>query len=446
MGSPDKLRSRHQPPVEVLRSLAAIALLGVGVGLACWPLNGIDRWQDQLINQLPGFSSSPWHRLSLALALAPIPLVPLLLLLQAGPLRQASGSGLPQLIEALEHPQRSASLLAAKPTLGRLALWAIASLGLLPLGREGPAAQLGAALAHGLGRGRLSSELLAAAAGAGLAGAFNTPLMGVVFVAEELTRSFQAALIWPALLMAAIAALVSGLAGQPLFALGIHALAVPELDQALWAGPIGLGAGLMGALMARLLLLARRLLQPWVWQHPLRTGLLLGIGLALLALLSGGRSCGDGEAVLRQLLLATTQPQPWGGWLALLVVRLLGPVLGLAAGIPGGLIDPAFALGGAFGAGIVELMGGQVWLGVVLGMAGGLAGATQLPVMSLAFTLRMAGAQQLLPGLMLAALAGALAGRWLMAVPIYRALGEQAQNDQTGSVPPSANAIAGSDQ
>jgi H+/Cl- antiporter ClcA len=66
--------------------------------------------------------------------------------------------------------------------------------------------------------------------------------------------------------------------------------------------------------------------------------------------------------------------------------------------------------------------------------------------MSLVFTLRMAGAQQLLPGLMLAALAGGLAGRWLMAVPIYRALGEQAHKDQTDSVPHLANAIAGSDQ
>ena len=112
-----------------------IALLGVSVGLACWPLNGIERWQDQPINPLPGFSSRPWHRLSLALALAPIPLLPLLLLLQAGPLRRASGSGLPRLLEALEHLERTAPLLAAKPTLGRMGLWAIASMVLILLGR-----------------------------------------------------------------------------------------------------------------------------------------------------------------------------------------------------------------------------------------------------------------------------------------------------------------------
>ena len=103
-------------------------------------------------------------------------------------------------------------------------------------------------------------------------------------------------------------------------------------------------------------------------------------------------------------------------------MRLMGPVLALAAGIPGGVIDPAFAVGGSFGGGLLHLLGGPSGLGVLLGMAAGLAGATQLPVMSLAFTIRIAGAQQLLPGLLLAALLGAVVGRWLMPLPLYRAL------------------------
>jgi len=43
-------------------------------------------------------------------------------------------------------------------------------------------------------------------------------------------------------------------------------------------------------------------------------------------------------------------------------------------------------------------------------------------VMSLAFAIRIAGAQQLLPGLLLASLLGAVVGRWLMPLPLYRAL------------------------
>jgi H+/Cl- antiporter ClcA len=86
------------------------------------------------------------------------------------------------------------------------------------------------------------------------------------------------------------------------------------------------------------------------------------------------------------------------------------------------VIDPAFAVGGIFGGNLLQLLGGPSALGVLLGMAAGLAGATQLPVMSLAFAVRIAGAQQLLPGLLLASLLGAVVGRWLMPLPLYRAL------------------------
>jgi H+/Cl- antiporter ClcA len=40
------------------------------------------------------------------------------------------------------------------------------------------------------------------------------------------------------------------------------------------------------------------------------------------------------------------------------------------------------------------------------------------------------GSQQLLPGLLLAALLGAVVGRWLMPLPLYRALEELASDQQ----------------
>jgi H+/Cl- antiporter ClcA len=53
--------------------------------------------------------------------------------------------------------------------------------------------------------------------------------------------------------------------------------------------------------------------------------------------------------------------------------------------------------------------------------------------MSLAFAIRIAGAQQLLPGLLLAALLGAVVGRWLMPLPLYRAL-ETIAAEQQGNL------------
>ena len=66
----------------------------------------------------------------------------------------------------------------------------------LALGREGPSVQMGAAVAHIVGKisGRdwLDCKvLIAAGAGAGLATAFNAPIAGAVFVLEELMRRFD---------------------------------------------------------------------------------------------------------------------------------------------------------------------------------------------------------------------------------------------------------------
>ena len=63
-------------------------------------------------------------------------------------------------------------------------------------------------------------------------------------------------------------------------------------------------------------------------------------------------------------------------------------------------------------------------LGLAIGMTAALAGATQLPVMSVIFALRLAGDQQLLPGMLLAAVIGAYMSRLLMGQPMYHALVE----------------------
>ena len=99
----------------------------------------------------------------------------------------------------------------------------------------------------------------------------------------------------------------------------------------------------------------------------------------------------------------------------------MGPVLALGVGIPGGLIDPAFAFGALLGQTLGQL-GAEPQLGLALGMVAGLAGATQLPVIAVLFALRMAGDQQLLPGLVLASALAAMVSRLLVPEPIYHAL------------------------
>jgi len=106
----------------------------------------------------------------------------------------ASGSGIPHVEAVLneEVPAAPPALIPVKFVGGVLAIGAG-----LALGREGPTVQMGAAIAHLVGKVFRRNwadcrVLLAAGAGAGLATAFNAPIAGAVFVLEELVRRFEA--------------------------------------------------------------------------------------------------------------------------------------------------------------------------------------------------------------------------------------------------------------
>ena len=419
-------------PGRGLRQVLQLALVGVAVGVVCWPLNLLDRWQDALLHRLPAFGAA-WNGTSLALLLAPLVVMPALLLLQAWVWPRGAGSGIPQVMVCLEDPERTADLMAPAPTVQRLVLWSIATLALFPLGREGPVVHVGGAVLVALRRrfpGLLNwlgaPERLAIAGSAGLAAGFNTPLVAVLFLVEELIGRFKPVLIWPALVVSALAALVSGLGGQPEFAFGLLRTNVIETQQLLWAVPFGLGAGLLGAVMVKVLLELGRRCLPLARRRPLPLGLALGAALALLGLASGGAGYGDGEALMASLV--SGGQGPWSAPLALLS-RLVGPALALGAGVPGGLIDPALALGAVLGHTVGDGLGIGP-LAMALGMAASLAGATQMPVLSLMFSLRLVGDQQWLPGVLLASVLGAGVGRLLMRKAIYHALAEQLETDR----------------
>ncbi|MEB3257965.1 MAG: chloride channel protein [Cyanobacteriota bacterium] len=414
-------------PGQGLRCLLELAVVGMAVGVVCWPLNLLDRWQDSLLHQLPAFGAT-WNRTSVALLVAPLAVMPFLILLQTRVWPRGAGSGIPQVMVSLEDPQRTDELMAPVPTVQRLILWSIATLALFPLGREGPVVHLGGALVVALRRwcpGLLgwmgTTERLAVVGSAGLAAGFNTPLVAVLFLAEELIGRFTPRLIWPALVVSSMAALVSALGHQPEFAFGLLSTKAIETDQLLWAVPFGLLAGLSGALMAMLVLLIARRCLPLARRHPLALGLALGAMLSLLGLASGGAGYGDGGTLMASL--ADGQPTSWSAPLALLA-RLLGPGLALGMGVPGGLIDPALALGALLGHTLADGLGNGS-LAMALGMAASLAGATQLPVVSLMFSLRLMGDQQLLPGVLLASVLGAAVGRLMMKKAIYHELAGQ---------------------
>ena len=181
-------------------NLLALALLALVVGAAAGFVGAVfrlalekaDRLRDALIawahgEQLAGF-------LIVVVASTAATLVAAWLVRRYSP--YASGSGVPYVEAVLngELPEAPFRIIPVKFVGGVLAIGSG-----LALGREGPSVQMGAAMAHLIGKlfGRNWPDcrvLLAAGAGAGLATAFNAPIAGAIFVLEELVRRFEPAL------------------------------------------------------------------------------------------------------------------------------------------------------------------------------------------------------------------------------------------------------------
>ena len=91
-------------------------------------------------------------------------------------------------------PAQSAWLVSLRVSLHKIGLVSGGLLAGLSIGREGPTVQVGAGVMVGARRwlspqsGIDAHDLMVAGAAAGIAAAFNTPLGGIVFALEQLTR------------------------------------------------------------------------------------------------------------------------------------------------------------------------------------------------------------------------------------------------------------------
>ena len=114
-------------------------------------------------------------------------------------------------------PPRS-RLLSLRLTVGKILLTLLGLACGASIGREGPTVQVGASIMLGAaklgGMGRERGLILAGSA-AGVAAAFNTPLAGIVFAIEEMSRAFESrtsGLVLIAVILAGLASL--GLVGN----------------------------------------------------------------------------------------------------------------------------------------------------------------------------------------------------------------------------------------
>ena len=423
-------------------SLAALALVagaGAGVIVAIFRLALVraDHWRDTLIasthdQPLTGF-------VLVVLGCAAAVALAAWLVRRYSP--YASGSGIPQVEGALtgDLPPAPPRLIPVKFCGGLLAIGAG-----MALGREGPSVQMGAVIAHIVGRaGRRSwpdlRTLVAAGAGAGLAVAFNAPIAGAVFVLEELVRRLETRIAIAALGASASAILIARLflGDMPDFQVTVTASAatatgpLPYAAAATWPlylvlGVIcGIAAGLYNRVILGAMALAVRLESRWP----------VGLQAAAIGALVGGVGwfapglIGGGDDITQRLLAGGVgiAAVPFA-----FVVRFGLGVACYAARTPGGLFAPLLVLGaqlgllcGALAQAAFPGLGIEPEAFAVVGMAAFFTGVVQAPVTGIVLVTEMTAAFTTLLPMLAACFAAMVAANLLHIAPIYDSLRER---------------------
>ena len=345
----------------------------------------------------------------------------------------ASGSGIPQVMAALDPavtPAQQGLFVSLRLSAYKVALTTWGLLAGLSLGREGPSVQVAAGIMLTARRwlpersAVTTHGLLVAGGAAGIAAAFNTPLAGVMFAIEELSRTPEqrsSGLLMAAIVLAGLIA-VSINGNATYFGL-IHAAAI-DLSLVLPGLMVALGSGLAGGLFSRLLIAS--LSGPprdWFSRARLRRPVLFaagcGLGVAVLGVLSGGAVFGSSYAHTRDMLAGTDHAPA-----IFFLFKLIATWLTSWSGVPAGIFAPSLSIGAALGNDIAGLLNyPNASALIALGMVGFLAAVTQAPLTSFIIVMEMVDGHAMVLSLMACALVARTVSH-VLSPPLYATLSQ----------------------
>ncbi len=346
----------------------------------------------------------------------------------------AKGSGIPQVIAALQmkHHSDRREVLSLKIAFGKGLLVIFGLFCGASIGREGPTVHIAASITyylsrlahfpiHDLGRG-----LIIAGAAAGLAAAFNTPLAGIVFAIEEISRNYEkntSGTILTAVIIAGLTALVIQGNYQYFGSVTTGKLELPQaIPIVLSCGVVG---GLAGGLFSALLITGTRKLAGFRQRSPYLLALLCGLSLAGLGLASGGLTYGSGYEEAQRLISGGDST---GASYAIL--KLSATVVSYWSGIPGGIFAPSLSVGAGVGAEIANWFPSAPAAAIVLlGMVAYFTGVVQTPITAVVIIMEMTADQSLLLPLLATALIAEGISKLINPKPIYRVLAADFMRD-----------------
>jgi chloride channel protein, CIC family len=342
----------------------------------------------------------------------------------------ARGSGVPQTKAAL---YARGGFISLGTVIGKFFCTSATLASGIPLGREGPAVQVGAGIASVFGRATgLRPEkikaLVPVGAAAAVAAAFNTPLAAVLFALEEVVGDLHAPVLGSVVLASATswAMLRLLLGNDPLFKVPQYQLVSPA-EFGVYA-ILGVVGGLVSVAFTKLLLTLRarflRLPRKTAWYQPVVGGVVVGVmGWFVPQTLGVGyKYVGDalnGSMVLKLMVL-------------LLALKLVGVAISYASGNAGGIFGPSLFLGAMLG-GAVGTVAHRLLPGytagpgayALVGMGTAFAGIVRAPMTSVVMIFEMTRDYAVIVPLMISNLVSLFISSRLQRKPIYEVLADQ---------------------
>ncbi len=330
------------------------------------------------------------------------------------------GSGIPQVMASIElatpkYVNKVSRLLSIRVIFFKMLSSLVMIFGGGVIGREGPTIQIAGSVFRIVNQWLPSwwpkiskKNMIMTGAAAGLAAAFNTPLGGIVFAVEELTKThisyFKTALF--------TAIIIAGLTAQALLGPYLY-LGYPNISGLssyifLWVMVVAIIAGLLGSATARIILL----LIQWKssfrfkWQHIVYV-VVCALIIVSLAFIFDTSVLGSGKAMMTNTLFS---PDKYSS-IQTPLMRIAGPILSFTTGASGGVFAPSLGCGasiGSFMSGLLHLSEADSNIIILAGMVAFLTGVTRSPFTCAILVLEMTDRHSVIFHLMAAGMIASL--------------------------------------
>ncbi len=353
----------------------------------------------------------------------------------------AKGSGIPQVMAAVEfanpkYDHRVDKLLSIKVMIVKIVSSLLMIVGGGAIGREGPTIQIAGCIFRKVNQLMPKSfpkiskrNMIMTGAAAGLAAAFNTPLGGIVFAVEELTKthiSYFKIAILSAVIIAGLTA--QGILGPYLY-LGFPD--VSNLSPYIFLGVILVAAiaGLLGAVMSKIILAILK------WKSAFKNNsseiiyvLSCALVVAITAYFISYNVLGSGKEEMSSLLFSQNK---YAGWITP-GLRIMGPMLSFTTGASGGIFAPSLSAGASVGSLVAhwfELTATNTNIMVLASMVAFLTGVTRSPFTSAILVLEMTDRHNVIFHLMIAGIIAVLVSSLIDKKSLYDHLKHQYMHD-----------------